>query len=40
MVIGRDFDYYTAMKFANPIDCVEVESTHPLYILYTSGTTG
>ncbi|CAD8200316.1 unnamed protein product [Paramecium pentaurelia] len=40
MVIGRDFDYYTAMKFANPIECIEVESTHPLYILYTSGTTG
>jgi propionyl-CoA synthetase len=28
------------MKNAKPVDAVPVESTHPLYILYTSGTTG
>lgn len=39
-MIGRDFDYYTAMKFAHAVEPEPVESTHPLYILYTSGTTG
>jgi propionyl-CoA synthetase len=28
------------MKTAQPVDCVPVSATHPLYILYTSGTTG
>ncbi|KAL4471394.1 hypothetical protein ABPG74_008287 [Tetrahymena malaccensis] len=40
LTIGRDFDYHTAMQFAKPIDCVSVTADHPLYILYTSGTTG
>jgi propionyl-CoA synthetase len=29
-----------AMESARPVDCVPVSATDPLYILYTSGTTG
>lgn len=35
-----DIDYQKAVSTATPTDPVEVESTHPSYILYTSGTTG
>ncbi len=35
-----DKDWETLKKAAKPADCVRVPSTHPLYILYTSGTTG
>jgi propionyl-CoA synthetase len=38
-VDGRDVDWYEAMASATPADCVIVEATDPLYILYTSGTT-
>ncbi|HRV16294.1 MAG TPA: propionyl-CoA synthetase, partial [Spirochaetota bacterium] len=37
---GRDIDYNDALSDAKPADCVPVASTDPLYILYTSGTTG
>jgi len=37
---GRDFDLEEAMAAATPHEPVPVAATDPLYILYTSGTTG
>ena len=40
MVKGRDLDWNEAVAAAQPHGCVPVKATDPLYILYTSGTTG
>ncbi len=40
LIEGQDIDWQTALSTAEPQDCVPVAATDPLYILYTSGTTG
>jgi len=40
LIEGRDFSWHGFQYGVKPADCVPVEGNHPVYILYTSGTTG
>ncbi len=37
---GRDVAWHSFQYGAEPAECVPVEGDHPVYVLYTSGTTG
>ena len=40
MIEGRDLDWHATLEHAEPAECTPVRAIDPLYILYTSGTTG
>ncbi len=40
MIPGRDLEWAEMMKSAKHCECIPIKATDPLYILYTSGTTG
>jgi propionyl-CoA synthetase len=40
LIEGRDYDWQALVADSQPVACTPVKATDPLYILYTSGTTG
>jgi len=40
LVEGRDLDWQAALSLARPVEPVHLRAADPLYIMYTSGTTG
>ena len=40
LIAGRDVEWHAALEGVEPHGCVPLLATDPLYILYTSGTTG
>ncbi|GGH53042.1 AMP-binding protein [Frigidibacter albus] len=40
LIEGRDFAWHSFQFGVDPAECVPVSGDHPVYILYTSGTTG
>ena len=40
LIAGRDHEWTSLLSKAKPVGCTPVKGSDPLYILYTSGTTG
>ncbi|MDP9142642.1 MAG: propionyl-CoA synthetase [Pseudomonadota bacterium] len=40
LTAGRDVEWNAAQRGVQPAPCVRLDATDPLYVLYTSGTTG